>query len=132
MRFFRRRSSPGLAALLAVAMQAALILAQSHVHSHVHAGAGVTAGAPAWASGVVAVACRAIVRPGCKPAVPHDHRNECPMCWSVAAAGTGVLPAAPAVALDAPRFSVPSPLRIAETLPDRTTVNFQARAPPLA
>ena len=42
MRFFRRRSSPGLAALLAVAMQAALILAQTHVHSHVHAGAGVT------------------------------------------------------------------------------------------
>ena len=130
MRFFRRRSSPGLAALLAVAMQAALFLAQTHVHSHVHA--GVTAGAWAWANGAVPVACRSIVRPGCHPAVPHDHRNECPMCWSVTTAGTGVLPAAPAVALDAPPFSVPSPLRIAEALPGRTTANFQARAPPLA
>ena len=131
MRIFRRRSSPGLAALLAIAMQAALILAQAHVHSHVHAGAGVTAGA--WASNAaVPVACRSIVRPGCQPAVPHDHRNECPMCWSVTAAGTGVLPAAPAVALDAPPSSVPSPLRIAEALPVRTTVNFQARAPPMA
>ena len=131
MRFFRRRSSPGLAALLAVAMQAALIMAQTHVHSHVHAGAGVTAGALAWAKSVVPVACRTIVRPGCKPAVPHDHRNECAMCWSVAVAGTGVVPAAAAVALDAPRFSVPSPLRIAEALPGNATVKFQARAPPI-
>ena len=40
MRFFRRRSSPGLVALLALAMQAALVLAQTHVHSHVHPAAG--------------------------------------------------------------------------------------------
>jgi hypothetical protein len=132
MRFFRRRSSPGLAALLAIAMQAALIMAQTHVHSHVHAGAGVTAGARAWGPSVVPVACRTIVRPGCQPAVPHDHRNECPMCWSVAAAGTGVLPAAAAVALDAPRFILLAPPRVAEELPGRTTINFRARAPPIA
>jgi hypothetical protein len=132
MRFFRRRSSPGLVALLAVAMQAGLILAQTHVHSHVHAGAGVNAGAKAWAQGVAAFACRAVVHPGCKPAVPNDHRNECPMCWSVAMAGTGVLPAATAVALDAPPFSMPAPPRVAHALPEVTTANFQARAPPLA
>ena len=53
------------------------------------------------------------------------------MCWSVAAAGTGVMPAAAAVALDAPRFSVPAPLRVAEALPGSATLNFQARAPPV-
>ena len=132
MRFFRRRSSPGLAALLAVAMQAALILAQTHVHSHVHAGAGVQ---PERGRGRTArrrIRLPRIVRPGCKPAVPHDHRNECPMCWSVATAGTGVLPAAPAVALDAPPFSVPPRRASPKRLPGRTTANFQARAPPLA
>ena len=86
-----------------------------------------------WAQGgVAAFACRAVVHPGCKPAVPNDHRNECPMCWSVAMAGTGVLPAATAVALDAPPFSMPAPPRVAHALPEVTTANFQARAPPLA
>jgi hypothetical protein len=138
MRFFRRRSSPGLVALLAIAMQAALVLAHMHVHSHVHTGAGayrgMTAAVPgvrAWAKNV-ALSCRAMVPTGCQPSVPHDHGNDCPMCWSVAAAGTGVMPEAPAVVLDAPRFTMLAPVRVAEVRPGRAILNFQARAPPVA
>jgi hypothetical protein len=140
MRFFRRRSSPGLVALLAIAMQAALVLAHMHVHSHVHTGAGayggvsvaVSAGARAWAKNVAAVSCRAMVHSGCQPVAPHDHGNDCPMCWSVAAAGTGVMPEAPAVVLDAPRFTMLAPVRAAEVRPGHAIINFQARAPPVA
>jgi hypothetical protein len=136
MRFFRRRSSPGLIALLALAMQAALFLGQTHVHSHVHTaavsyGIGANVGARAWAKGVVAIACRAVVHTGCAPAVPHDHGNDCPMCWSVTAAGTGVMPAAPAVALDAPRFAMLAPLRADAVATGHAITNFQARAPPV-
>jgi hypothetical protein len=140
MRFFRRRSSPGLVALLALAMQAALVLAQTHVHSHVHTAAGAysglsataTAGARAWAKNLAAaISCRAVVQTGCQPAVPHDHGNDCPMCWSVAAAGTGVMPAAPTVALDAPRFAVLAPLRADAVATGHAKTNFQARAPPV-
>jgi hypothetical protein len=142
MRFFRRRSSPGLVALLAIAMQAALVLAHMHVHSHVHTSAGpyagmhsgVSAGTRAWAKDVAALSCRAMVQvhSGCKPAVPHNHGYDCPICWSVAAAGTGVMPEAPAVALDAPRFTMLAPVRAAEVWPGHAIINFQARAPPVA
>ena len=142
MRFFRRRSNPGLVALLAIAMQAALVLAHMHVHSHAHTGAGgyrgmsaaISTGARAWTKNVAALSCRAVVqmRSGCPPLVPHDHGNDCPMCWSVAAAGTGVMPEAPAVVLDAPRFTMLAPARAAEVRPGRAILNFQARAPPVA
>jgi hypothetical protein len=139
MRYFRRRSSPGLVALLALAMQAALVLAQTHVHSHVHPApvtyggmsAAAGAGARAWGKNLAAaISCRAVVHTGCQPAVPHDHRNECPMCWSVTSAGTGVMPAAPAVALDAPRFAMLAPLRADAVTTGHAITNFQARAPP--
>lgn len=127
MRFFRRQSSPGLVALLAVAMQAALILAQAHVHAHRH----VAAGAHGWATGAATMACRAIVRPqGCNPVVPHDHRHDCAMCWSLAAAGTGLLPPPAAAAVETPRFVALPPLRVAAAPPGRDTLHFQARAPP--
>jgi hypothetical protein len=128
MRFFRRRSSPGLVALLAFAMQAALVLAQTHDHSHVH----TQAGARAWAQSVQAMACRAVVHPGCAPIVPHDHRSDCPLCWSIAAAGAAVLPTALAVTHEVPSFGVLQPQLAAAGLPGTDTVHFQARAPPLA
>ena len=143
MSFFRRRSSPGLVALLALTMQAALFLAQTHVHAymHVHTAAGAhsgmsvaaRAGARAWAKNLAtAVSCRAVVNFGCQPNVPHDHGNDCPICWSVAAAGTGVMPTTPAVALDAPRFATLVPLRADAAAPGHAIINFQARAPPVA
>jgi hypothetical protein len=140
MRYFRRLSSPGLVALLALAMQAALVLAQTHVHSHVHPAAvayggmsaAAGAGARAWAKNLAAaISCRAVVHTGCPPAVPHDHGNDCPMCWSVTAAGTGVMPVAPAVELDAPRFAMLVPLRADVAATGRAITNFQARAPPV-
>lgn len=127
MRFLRRRSSPGLVALLAVAMQLALTLAQAHVHAHGHGPGGVRV----WATGA-SLACRAIVRsPGCDPVVPHDHRRDCAMCWSLATA-SGLLPASPLPELTAPRFEVPHPLLRAEAVAESETVHFQARAPPRA
>ena len=125
MNFFRRRSSPGLVALVALTMQAALFLAQMHVHTgmHVHAPARLA----------TAISCRAVVNFGCQPAVPHDHgNNDCPMCWSVAAAGTGVMPTAPDVTIDAPRFATLAPLRAEAGRPGHAIINFRARAPPVA
>ena len=117
-------------------MQAALFLGQTHVHSHVHTaavsyGTGANVGARAWSKGVVAIACRAVVRTGCAPAVPHDHGNDCPMCWSVTAAGTGVMPVAATAALDAPRLAMLAPLRAEEARALHANINFQARAPPV-
>ncbi len=114
MRFFRRRSSPGLIALLALAMQAALLGAYARAFACAHGRLlpvrskrrRPRLGQERRAS----PAARWFVS-GCAPAVPHDHRNDCPMCWSVATAGTGVLPAATHVALDAPRFAMLAPLR---------------------
>lgn len=140
MRFFRRRSSPGLVALLALAMQAALVLAQTHVHSHVHPATGAYGGMSAaagagvrtWAKNLAAtISCRAVVHTGCQPSVPHEHGSDCPMCWSVTAAGTGVMPTTPAVALDAPRFAMLAPLRADVAATGRAISNFQARAPPV-
>jgi hypothetical protein len=126
MRFFRRRSSPALVTLLAVAMQLAVTLAQAHVHAqgHMPSGAGVWSGA--------SLACRAIVRaPGCNPIVPHDHRRDCAMCWSLATT-SGLLPASPLPEFAAPRFEVPRPLLRAAAVATSETVHFHARAPPHA
>lgn len=129
MRFFRRRSSPGLVALLAVAMQAALVLALAHVHAHGHPAAN----ARGWAAGAVTMACRAIVRsPGCDPVVPRDHRHDCAMCWSLAAAASGLLPPPAAAAVEAPSLVALRPLRFAAALLASDTLHFQARAPPRA
>jgi hypothetical protein len=124
MRYLRRRSSPGLVALLAVAMQLAVTLAQAHVHAHGHVpgGAGVWSGA--------SLACRAIVRaPGCDPVVPDDHHRDCAMCWSLATT-SGLLPASPLPEFAPPRFELPRPLLNGEAVAESETVHFQARAPP--
>ena len=78
------------------------------------------------------IACRAAERDACPPVAPHDHRNDCPMCWSLAVVGSGVLPAAPAaVSLEAPRHQALIPLRVVDRVPVRAGANFQARAPPI-
>jgi hypothetical protein len=125
MRFLRRRSTPGLVALLAVAMQAALFIAQAHVHPHAHGHRVRIADA--------AIACRAIVRTAqCDaPAVPHDHRQDCPLCCSLAAAN-GVLPEAPVAVIAVRRFEPPLPLASTPSLAAAAALSFQARAPPVA
>ncbi|HWK33697.1 MAG TPA: hypothetical protein VNR51_08470, partial [Hyphomicrobium sp.] len=113
MRFFRHLMRPTPVLLLVAAMQAALVLAQVHGEIHAHGHAHMPA---AWTSGevaAVALACRAVVRhPDCdgtrRPEQqPHrpEHRNDCATCWSLATAGSGVLPALPPAAIGAPRFS---------------------------
>ena len=125
MRFLRRRSTPGLVALLAVAMQAALVIAQAHVHPHPHGYAVKVAG--------TAIACRAIVRSAqCDaPVVPHEHRHDCPLCLSLSAAN-GVLPMAPVAFIDVRRFEPPRPLPATPSLVGAVPLSFQARAPPVA
>ncbi|MFA5901973.1 MAG: hypothetical protein WC829_22990 [Hyphomicrobium sp.] len=129
MRFLRRRSSPILIALLAIAMQATAMLAHMHVHGHAHGHAAV--GARAWAQGVVSLACRSFVRQGC-PAVPQQPERDCPMCYALAAAGTAVLPIVIQVRSAPQPYEVLQPPRIAVPLTAPTTAHFQARAPPLA
>ncbi len=125
MRSLRRRSILGLVALLAVAMQAALFVAQAHVHPHPHGQVARVAGA--------AIACRAIVRSAqCDaPAVPQEHRHDCPLCWSLAAAN-GMLPEVPAVFIDIRRFAPPPTPQAAPGPPEAVALSFQARAPPAA
>lgn len=123
-----RRTSPWLVALLAMAMQAALGAAQVHalVHAHAHA----PGGARTWTKGA-ALACRAVVKiPACAPAVPHDHRHDCPTCWSLATAGSGVLPAPALPALHAPPLAAPAPVLAQLAPPAKGFANFRARAPP--
>lgn len=139
MHFFRRSLSLGSVVLLAVAMQAAVLVAQMHVHAHPHAASLYSAaraahgsGARVWAKSVIAFACRAVERDRCPPVAPHDHRNDCPMCWSLALAGSGVLPAPAMVSLAAPRHQALIPQRVVDRVPVRTASNFQARAPPIA
>jgi hypothetical protein len=139
MRFFRRSLSLGSVVLLAVAMQAAVLMAQMHVHAHSHGAASLYAaaraaqgpGARAWAKSVIAYTCRAAERDACPPVDPHDHRNDCPMCWSLAVVGSGVLPAPAPVSLEAPRHQTLIPLRVVDRVPVRAGANFQARAPPI-
>ena len=125
MRFLRRRSTPGLVALLAVAMQVALFIAQAHVHLHPHG--------PAVRIADAAIACRAIVRTAqCDaPVVPHNHRHDCPLCCSLAAAN-GVLPEPPAAVIEVRRFEPPLPLSATPGLTAAVALSFQARAPPVA
>ncbi|CAN1723886.1 DUF2946 domain-containing protein [Hyphomicrobium sp. 1Nfss2.1] len=125
MRFFRRQSSPVMVALLAVAMQAAVLMAHAHVHPqpsgrhtlHVLAKTDV-------------LACRAMVRPAhCAPAIPDGH-DDCPLCWLLLASGAGVLPAPIALSaevLPAPVLRAPA---VATLAGDGASVQFQARAPP--
>ena len=143
MRFFRDLMRPTPVLLLVAAMQAALVLAQ--VHGEIHAHAHVPAAQTSVDVTSVALACRAVVHhPDCDSAVrpghskghhqEHrpEHRNDCAMCWSLATAGSGVLPALPPAAIGAPRFSryeLPHPT---QPLTDSGSVHFRARAPPLA
>lgn len=125
MRFFRRQSSPVIAALLAVAMQAAALMAHAHVHPqpsgsrtlHVLAKTDV-------------LACRAMVRPAhCAPATPDKH-DDCPLCWLLLATGAGVLPAPIALSADVPPAPVLRAPAVAALAGDGASVQFQARAPP--
>lgn len=128
MRFFRRLSSPALAALLAIATQAMLLLAHAHTHPH----ASTMAGAATWGK-TASIACRALVPPaGCAPAVPSDHHDDCPLCWSLAASGAGVLPSPLIVTADATPAGMLRPAPMIPLRREAGASQFQARGPPVA
>lgn len=126
MRFFRRRSSPGFLALLALAMQLGLALAQTHFHSD-------AAGQRSWAKSVAAGFCRANAHHSCPaPAhTPSDHRPACPICQAVNLASLSVLQAPPAMPPTPARLALPRAQRAVASLHGAETVHFQARAPPI-
>jgi len=133
MRFFRDLMRPTPVLLLVAAMQAALVLAQVHGEIHAYGHVHVPAARTAGEGTTVALACRAVVRhPDCNGAPHQEHRNDCATCWSLATAGSGVLPALPPPALGVQhlaRYELPHP---AQTLTDSGAIHFRARAPPLA
>ena len=139
MHYFRSSLSLATVVLLAVAMQGAVLMARMHVHAHSHgaatlfgaARAGHGPGARVWAKSVVAFACRAVERDACPPVAPHDHRNDCPMCWSLAVVGSGVLPSPPAASLEAPLHWALTSLHVVDHVLVRVAASFQARAPPI-
>lgn len=126
MRLFRRLQSPILVALLAVAMQATLVLAHAHVHPHASV-------APLWGQSA-SLACRAMVPPeGCRPTIPkHEHHDDCPLCWSLTASAAGLLPSPITVAAaELPRPPL-TPRSSSPMLSEASGSPFEARAPPQA
>lgn len=133
MRFFRHLMRPTPVLLLVAAMQAALMLAQVHGEIHAHGHVHVPAARALGTGMSVALACRAVVHhPDCDGAPHGEHRNDCAMCWSLATAGSGVLPALLPAALGTPHFALYALPLPAQPLTDSGAVHFRARAPPLA
>ncbi len=119
MRHFRRRTSFGYLALVGLAAQ--LILSFGHTH------------APRAPDANLALACRTFFNPAadhnCPPLKKHD---DCALCWTIAAAGTLVLPESPAISL--PSFEGGIWLAQLDQAPLLTipTAAFDARGPPLS
>ena len=126
MRFFRRRSSLGFLALLAVAMPAVLAFAETHAHSHAQAVAGKLA-----MRAITFGACAPRAQHQCAPSVPHDDGGNCPICWSVNLATAAILHQSPVVPTPPTRFAVPQPVNTVYALAGGESVHFQARAPPV-
>lgn len=119
MRHLRRRNDLGCLALLALAMQ--LVLSFGHTH------------APRAPDANLALACRTFFNPpadqGCPPLKKHD---DCALCWTVAAAGTLVLPDPPALVV--PNSSSESRLLEGSRALalEIAAAAFDARGPPLS
>jgi hypothetical protein len=117
MRAFRQNRTSRQLALLALATQ--LILSFGHVHDH--SGHVSLTASPNACTGQRQAPC---------PAQDDDHL--CSICWTISIAGSLVLPGP--VALDIPLLE-PSAVRppVVATGPAQTsTIQFQARAPPIA
>jgi hypothetical protein len=123
MRFFRRRSSLGFLALLAVAMQAVLAFAETHVHSQAVVDKLAT-------RAVTYGACAPRALHPCAPSTPHDDRGNCPVCGAVNLATAAILDQPPAVLTPPARFPAPALVRVIHAVGGDDSVHFQARAPP--
>jgi hypothetical protein len=125
MRVFRRRSSLGFLALLAVAMQAVLAFANTHTHAH----SAVVAGKLATRA-ITYGACAVRAERPCPPSVPHDDQGNCPICWSVNLASAAILQQPPVIPMPPERFAAPELVHAPSAVAVAERVHFQARAPP--
>ena len=138
MHYFRRSLSLGSVVLLAVAMQAAVLMAQMHVHAHSHGAASLYAAARAGqgpergrgrrASSPSPAGRSSAMLPAGRAA---RSSQRLPDVLVAGVVGSGVLPAPAAVSLEAPRHQALMPLRVVDRVPVRAGANFQARAPPI-
>jgi hypothetical protein len=125
MRFFRRRPRLALVALLALATQA--YMSFGHTHEHAHRVSDVVA-----MRALGPVGCSSAAASVCGQPAPNDSDANCAICWTMALAATLVLAESPSVSFQPPPSSSPGPLRLVAGPPSNKTVQFQARAPPLA
>jgi hypothetical protein len=125
MRVFRRRPTLGLFALLALAAQALVAFA----HTHVHVVPSVRAESLAMRA-ITYGMCRIGSERPCPPPAHHDDHAKCPICWSMSLAAAAVLEAPPAIAVPQLPVRTLSTVRAAGALHAGETVHFQPRAPP--
>ena len=119
MRFFRREQRFAWLALFALAAQ--LVLSFGHIH--VHAQQAAHAAAPG--------SCIAGAHAQC-PSHDDDDETRCSTCWTIAIAGSLVIPAPAALVIPAAAAETVEPLPSIGTHADSQTVYFLARAPPRA
>ncbi len=125
MRVFRRRRTLGLVALLAIALQGVLALAQTHTHTY-----GFARGEGLAQRAITHGMCRADAAHKCPPSAPHD--DHCSICGALSLAGAALPQTPPPLPLIHAPLGAPPPIRAAALVEDISTVHFQARAPPLA
>jgi hypothetical protein len=120
MRYFRRRADLGYLALVALATQ--LVLSFGHTH------------APRAPDANLALACRTFFTPAADQNCPplKKHGDECAVCWTIAAAGTLVLPEPPALDLPSLEGDIWKAHVHRAPLPAIPTASFDARGPPLS
>jgi hypothetical protein len=129
MRIFRHRHTQIIVTLLAFAMQVVLALADTHTHGTAHSFAMLHADGSLATRAATYGLCRAGPGKPCPAPVQHDDRN-CPLCWSLAIAGTAVLSVPPPLPVRDVILAPPAPALVAALALDGETVHFQARAPP--
>jgi hypothetical protein len=118
MRFFRREQRFAWLALFALAAQ--LVLSFGHIH--VHAQQAAHAAAPG--------SCIAGAHAQCPS--HDDDETRCSTCWTIAIAGSLVIPAPAALVIPAAAAETVEPQPSTGTHADSQTVHFLARAPPRA
>jgi hypothetical protein len=116
MRLLRRHRRFALLALLALAAQ--LVLSFGHMHD---------GASPVHAS---APAANCLMHEPCSPADPAEHYHFCPICWTLSAAGSFILPQPIWLGLPVACLLAPAPIPPARSASGADTSAFQARAPP--
>ena len=129
MRIFRHRHTQIVVTLLAFAMQAVLAFADTHTHGAPRSVVTLHADGSFATRALTYGLCRVGPGKACPAPVQHDDRN-CPLCASLALAGTGVVGVPPPLPVRDDIIAPPAPALVTALALDGETVHFQARAPP--